>query len=379
MSTIPSARPLSPTGLLTAVPGLLGFIPDRSIVVLAFGDDPRIVRTAMRHDLVVDDDGEMVPALAELFSSLAEVCVRNEVRAAVLVIVDDRFPAADLRYRRVCGIADRRFSEIGGIATGFVIPEFAEGGRWLTIWEAGRVPLVPGAIIPIARDAPTRGRLGDPQSSPTALQRAVRTGHGVLARRSDMEAMLAPLDHCAGPHLDEVDHGASAGMDQMDTADEMDDASLLRAVVHQVIVASGPRRPDEAAGLGCAEVTRLGAALTRLPVRDAALSFAVTDLRGAAESLWRELARRLRGPAQASAATMLAHLHYINGEGGHAGVALDHALRADPHWSLATLLDSALRGGLAPHLLHDMIDDCYDIAERLGVPLPAPSLERDAG
>lgn len=374
MSPTPSARPLSPTGLLTAVPGLLGFIPDRSIVILAFGDDPRIVRTAMRHDLVVDDDGEPVPALAELFSSLADVCVRNDVRAAVLVIVDDRFPAADLRYRRVCAIADRRFAEIGGIATGFVVPELTEGGRWLTVWETGRDPGGHGAVIPIAGDAPTRGRLGDPQSSPTALARAVRTGHGVLARRSDMEAMLAPLEHCTGPHLDDAAGQACAA----DT-DEMDDATLLRVVVHQVIVASGPRPPDEAADLGCAEVTRLGVALTRLPVRDAALSFAVTDLRGAAESLWRELARRLRGSEQASAATMLAHLHYINGEGGHAGVALDHALRADPHWSLATLLDRALRGGLAPRLLDDMIDDCYDIAERLGVPLPAPTLERDAG
>ena len=35
---------------------------------------------------------------------------------------------------------------------------------------------------------------------------------------------------------------------------------------------------------------------------------------------------------------LLAHLHYIAGEGAYAAVALDTALDADPEWSLAVLL-----------------------------------------
>ncbi|MGC4963766.1 DUF4192 domain-containing protein [Gordonia sp. DT101] len=393
MSASTNSRSLSSSALLTAVPGLLGFIPDRSFILLAFGDDPHVVRTAMRHDLVLDESGDIVPALKSVLTDLAEVCVRNEIRAVVAVIVDDRHPAGDDRYRRLCAIADRRFVEIGGISAGFVVPEFADGVRWQRIWDprpaAVRQMCAPHTP-PIAPSASPRGRLGNPHTSPTAVQQAVTTGRRVLARRSDMAAMLAPLDHCAGDHCArdhcardqrEGGHGADDhGDDNQCEADPATDAGLLRGVVEQVI-STMPSPTSKVTGpraLDCATVTMLGTALTRLPVRDAALALAVTDLRHAAEMLWRELARRLTGSQRASAATLLAHLHYINGEGGYAGVALDCALAADPEWSLAVLLDSALRGGMPPRMLRAMIDDSYEVAHSLGVPMPAPTPELEA-
>ncbi|AZG44174.1 DUF4192 domain-containing protein [Gordonia insulae] len=369
-----SGRPLAPASLLTAVPGLLGFIPDRSLILIAFGDDTRTVRTAMRHDLVLDDAGELVPTLRTVLTELAEVCARNDVRAVVLVIADNRYPSGDDRYRRVCALADRRFVDLGGIAAGFVVPEFVDGARWQTVW--GPRPSRIGAsfdhssLTPIAGTAPTRGRLGDPHTSPTAVHRAVHSGRRVLARRADMEEMLKSLPHCAGPHRDPSDRADLAATG---------DGALLRAVVGQVVAIAAPGGRAEPPVLDCATVTMLGVALTRLRVRDALLAFAVTDHRHAAETLWRDLARRLTGTPKASAATLLAHLHYINSEGGYAGVALDCALTADPVWSLARLLDSALRAGLPPDSLKGMIDDCYDVAQELGVPLPAPTIEREVG
>ncbi|WAC55221.1 DUF4192 domain-containing protein [Gordonia sp. SL306] len=371
MSASIDSRSLSSSALLTAVPGLLGFIPDRSFILIAFGDDPHVVRTAMRHDLVLDESGEIVPALKSVFGDLAEVCVRNEIRDVVAVVADDRHPAGDDRYRRICAIADRRFAEIGGIAAGFVVPEFTDGARWQRIWDPRPPTARPMSTPPIARSASPRGRLGNPHTSPTAVHHAVATGRRVLARRSDMVAMLAPLDHCTGDHRD-----ASQG-----EAGPASDAGLLRGVVEQVIstMPTPTGEVDRPRELDCATVTMLGTALTRLPVRDAALALAVTDLRHAAEMLWRELARRLTGSQRASAATLLAHLHYINGEGGYAGVALDCALAADPGWSLAVLLDSALRGGMPPRMLRAMLDDSYEIAHSLGVPMPAPTPELEAG
>ncbi len=371
-------RPLAPSALLTAIPGMLGFIPDRSLVFVAFGEQPQIVRTTIRHDLVLDDDGTLVPGLIEVLADLGEICIRNDVRAVVAVIVDDRYPPGDRRYREVCAEADRHFAGVGGVSAGFVVPVFADGAAWRMVWEPRVRPLdaaAPPRIVPIARTAPIRGRLADPHSSPTAIHHAVTTGRRVLEKRSDMEAMLTPLPHCAGPHREPADDTVGYN----DTAG-YDDAGLLRAVLDQVIGIGHPGRHASAdLRLDCATTSMLAVAITRLPVRDAALSFAVTAFRHQAETLWRELARRLTGSPRASAATMLAHLHYIGGEGGYAGVALDCALSADPDWSLAVLLDRALSGGLPPRMLWEMLDDCYDTAQRLGVPIPQPISELEVG
>lgn len=332
------------------------------MIVLAFGSDPRTVRTTMRHDLVFDDNGDLAAPLVTVLEGLAEICSREEVLAVVVVIADDRHPISDERYRRVCVIADRCFAGIGGVTSAFVVGQFAENARWHRVWDA---PEATCATPPLARTGALRGRLGDPHSSPTAIRRAVETGRRVLGRRSEMEEMLRPLPHCVGPHVQDVDEEA---------VDEIDDAVLLRDLVSQVIAYASPGRPPQ---LDCATVTRLGEALLRLRVRDAALVLAVTDFHHAAETLWRELARRLTGSSRASAATMLGHLHYANGEGGYAGVAFDHALAADPQWSLAGLLDTALRGGLHPTFVREMIPMCYEVADSLGVPMPGPSLDRE--
>ncbi|GAB93355.1 DUF4192 domain-containing protein [Gordonia rhizosphera] len=361
-------RPLAPSALLTAIPGLLGFIPDRSLVFVAFGEHPQVVRTTIRHDLVLDDDGTLVPGLIEVLADLGEICIRNDVRAVVAVIADDRYPPGDRRYREVCVEADKHFAGVGGVSVGFVVPAFADGAAWRMVWESRVRPVDAAAstrTVPVARTAPIRGRLADPHSSPTAIHHAVKTGRRVLEKRSDMEEMLTPLPHCAGPHREPAD----------DTA-VYDDAGLLRALLDQVIAIGDPgRHTPSDLRLDCATTGMLAYAVTRLPVRDAALSLAVTAFRHQAETLWRELARRLTGSARASAATMLAHLHYIGGEGGYAGVALDCALSADPDWSLAVLLDRALSGGLPPRMLWEMLDDSYDTAKRLGVPIPQPISE----
>ncbi|MEE4022853.1 DUF4192 domain-containing protein [Gordonia sp. PKS22-38] len=367
MSPSARSRPLHPSALLTALPGMIGFIPERSLILLAFGDDPGTINTSMRHDLILDENGELVDALVSVLDGLADVCLRNEVRSVVAVVVDDRHPISDARYRRVCEVADARFAAVGGICAGFVVGTVAENARWQRVWvTAGAAP----SISPVSPSDLSSGRIGDPHTSPTAVRRTVRTGRRVLAHREEMEEMLRPLPHCVGPH----DGGGSPA--RLRVVDDPDDGVLLREILDQVLARAVPSAvPD----LDCATVTRLGEALLRLPVRDAAMSFADTDLRHAAESLWRELARRLTGRSRASAATMLAYQHYVDGEGGYAGVALDCALNADPEWSLAILLDRALRGGLPPDSMRAMIPMCRDVATTLGVVMPDPSVEREVG
>ncbi|MBD0861383.1 DUF4192 domain-containing protein [Gordonia sp. zg691] len=375
MPTLSTRGPLDPGVLLTAIPALLGFVPERSIIVIAFAAD-RSVSATMRHDLALDTGGAPTPEFLAVLAGLGDITRSYGAEEAVAVVVDDRFPTDDARYRRVQAIADRHFAAVGGIAVGFGLAEFDCGAPWSVTWcpdgQAWAVH-VPGERA---------GHLDDPQSCPTAISEAVRSGRRILPRRAEMRTMLEPLDgECSaarpGPQctdcpiawvrtvrnptpefldLDRTD------LDRAGTSEHSESVVAMGAVMESVIGAGKQ--------LDCGRVALLEHAILRLDVRDAALALAVTDLRDRAELLWRELTRRLTGRGRASAATLLAHLHYIGGEGAYAGAALDVALECDPHWKLASLLDTALRAGVRPTMLWEMIDDSYAVAAELGAHLP---------
>lgn len=46
-----------PAALITAIPALLGFVPERSLVLITFSGDGDEIGTTMRHDLSLRPDG----------------------------------------------------------------------------------------------------------------------------------------------------------------------------------------------------------------------------------------------------------------------------------------------------------------------------------
>lgn len=368
----PPHGPHDPTTLLTSIPARLGFVPERSIIAIAVAGD-RTVNATMRHDLALESDGSPTRELVVVLAGLGEITSTYGIEEILVVIADDRYPADDRRYRRILAMSDRYFGDVGGVAAGFVVPGFDAGVQWSTIWcpedRAWSVDVSAGSA----------GQLDDPHTSPTAVAEAVRSGRRILARRSEMRTMLEPLDGECGPGRPLPDCRACRGinLDQSDLdsldPDEEDVETSTRAldlVISAMIEAEKP--------LDCGELDRLERAILRPDVRDAALALAVTELRGAAEHLWRELTRRLTGRGRSTAATLLAHLHYIGGDGAYTGVALDVALAGTDTDHLATLLDTALRAGVRPARLWGTIEKSYDAAKRLGVVIPAATL-RTAG
>ncbi|WP_288336148.1 DUF4192 domain-containing protein [uncultured Gordonia sp.] len=402
--------PIDATTLLSAVPALLGFIPSRSLIVVVL-QSPNSVRVAMRYDLSLTPDGRATDELLVVAESFGHIVRRHGGGPVLAVIADDRYSPHDDRYRQVFSLADDCLADSGGLAQGFVVTAFERHAPWQLIWRRCAGPTAAGV-----GGRPASGTMADPYTSPTAVAEAVSTGRRILADRGEMAAMLTPLPHCDSPNCDSLNcefpssdspirtesiavqpvsartelrlapprgeratRPALAGIESDGGIEshvgiephggieprEGRNAELLRAVLRAM---QAPGVPD------CATMTVLHRAITTLPVRDAALACAVTDLRSDAENLWRTLTRRLRGTGRASAATLLAHLHYIGGEGAFAGIALDCALAADPGWKLATLLDQALRGGATPSLLWEMIDESYGIATDLGVVIPRATL-----
>ncbi|MEU7796045.1 DUF4192 domain-containing protein [Micromonospora tulbaghiae] len=97
------------------------------------------------------------------------------------------------------------------------------------------------------------------------------------------------------------------------------------------------------------EVAWLTVLLTHVAVRDHAWSR--TDGRDEDISLWTDVLRRAEPDLIAAPGCLLAFAAWRSGHGALAAVALERVLSAHPGYSLAVLLDEALRRGVAPSAL----------------------------
>ncbi|PSK63096.1 hypothetical protein B0E53_04965 [Micromonospora sp. MH33] len=68
--------------------------------------------------------------------------------------------------------------------------------------------------------------------------------------------------------------------------------------------------------------------------------------------MWSDITRRAHPTLAAGPASLLAFAAWRCGNGALASVAVDRALAADPDYSLAHLIDQALRAGLPPSVLN---------------------------
>lgn len=355
-----SALQVDPDPLLSAVPGLLGFRPERSLVLLAFADS-RTLMVTLRLDLELLPDGKPAPVLRDSIANLGTIVAGYGAVGVVAVVVDAR--ADD--YPAVFRAVERSFTAVGGLSAGFVIGEMATGARWFTSWEPRCRPGRSRPPAPFAGEVAPHGRLSDPLMSPVALQRAVFGGRRILERRDDLAAVLEPRAHCDSttcrpvlPMVAPAPPGAA-------------DAAGARLVLRQV-------RRGADGDLSCAEVNALAEALCSVHTRDVLLALSLTDLRDRAEQLWMRLARSLIGRPGAAAATLLGHLYYMSGEGAFASVAVERALDLDPEYHLAQLVHTALLHGMRPTGLGEVLEYSFSLGEDLGVGLP-PQTRTPAG
>lgn len=366
---------LDPDPLLSAVPGLMGFTPERSAVLMAFSPE-RVLLATMRVDLMLTAEGRPDRRMRAQVSRLGTIVAGYGAAGVVCAVVDDRFDSADLagemvRYGSTFRLVERSCRAAGGLSAGFVLPGFSAGARWFTGWfpECRRGAQTPPA--PFAGPVADTGVLSDPALSSVALQRAVYHGRPLLAHRSDLAAILAP-----GPHCDSASCRPVTPMVPPAAPGPRDTEGAARVL--GVVRRAADRAPGAELTLDCTQVNGLAEALYSVHTRDVLLALAVTELREAAEYVWVRLSRGLRGRAGAAAATLLGHLHYLHGEGALASIAVERALELDPEYNLARLIESALYHGMRPDTLAEVVAYSFDLGAQLGVDLP-PQVYATAG
>lgn len=334
-----------PGALLASLPALLGFHPERSLLLLCLeGERAATVGLVARVDLPNPGDRAGCDAVVQQLSVL---CARRGVPAAVAVVVENS--AAPESRRRLVSALRSACEEVGtDLISSHHVCRTAPGVVWSS-YGSTRTGLLP-----------------DPRSSPVAAEHVLR-GRVIHGSRAEVAALLTP-DGSA--RTAEVGLALAAELARVAEGRSTDPAGTAVHLFERVLaaVARADERPDEL--LEAVEVAALGAALCDLTVRDMCFALAAGEYAAAAERLWMVLARALPAPGLAEPAVLLAQSAYGRGEGPIAGVALRVALHADPGHRMAALLDSSLVAGLPPQTVRSLSVTARAMAVALGVHLP---------
>jgi hypothetical protein len=326
-----------PGVLIAALPAVLGFVPEKSLVLVT------VDRGEMGCVMRVDLSEELPHSLARI----ADVAAAAKPDSAIAVVIDEDGASCRMcndEYRELVdglttALADRGIE----LLAAHVVDRVAAGGRWHCADGCGNA-----------------GTVDDPSASPLAVA-AVLDGRRLYARRADLQEVVDVID----PARTDVLAGVIRGC-RPDLAQRPDDAA--RIDIEAAIAAAA--RVADAAELDDHELARLAWALTDLRVRDTLYALAVGEDAGQAESLWALLSRTLPEPWRVEALVLLAFSAYARGDGPLAGVSLEAALRGDPTHRMAGMLDTALQSGLRPGKIRDLAITGYRLADRLGVQLP---------
>ena len=326
-----------PGVLIAALPAVLGFVPEKSLVLVTV--DRGEMGCVMRVDL--SDE------LSDSLEHIADVAAAAQPDSAIVVVVDeDGFGCATCadEHRQLAAVLTSVLAEQGiELLAAHVVDRVAAGGRWYCADGCG-----------------SSGTVEDPSASPLAMA-AVLDGRRLYARRAELQQVIEVCDPVRRAAL------ADVVRDRQPEGDERTDAEA-RSDIEDAIAAAG--QLVGGGELSDDELARLAWALKDPRVRDTLYALAVGENAGQAEELWATLSRTLPDPWRVEALVLLAFSAYVRGDGPLAGVSLDAALRCDPTHRMAGMLDTALQSGMRPERIRELAVTGYRLADQLGVRLP---------
>jgi hypothetical protein len=344
-----------PTELADALPFLMGFHPNDSVVMVALHGEHG--RFGGRLRLGLPQDPEEWPDVAQ---QLADCLVKNSTRrgdrpdAIVLFLCQDpcegERPSAVME--RLRPLAQRLRVACGDLEVPVVEALCVSAGRW---WSYCR---------PEATAAPEEGVALPPPGRSNIAATAAYVGLPVPGSQRDLEARLRPAQARNPEHETALDAACSELVPRMLAGGDGQDTRRRTLVVARTALerfhaapligdpVRGDRRDDKLLGNDEAAVIILG--LQDREARDRAAEWMEPAQADAALRLWRALARRCAGPYGEHAAaplTLAGWIAWSSGDEAEARVALGMALELEPHYTFARLLHHSVNEGLDPELL----------------------------
>jgi hypothetical protein len=325
MSTSPAAparmRLTSPAEILAAVPFLLGFTPERSLVVICLRG--KQIGLTMRVDL---------DSAFELRAAFVARLLNQGAESAVLILFD---PELDDRRRpgRALMRAVRRAFEVKGVRVTDALG-VSLGRYWSYLCTDTTCCPGEGRAVPVAGSA-DHSRVAAP---------FVAIGSAPLASREALTASIAPVTGERRTVL--------VAAYELALAQPLEYPLLRWMEAVRRYGGGDGRRPERA--LTPVEATQLIVGLNSEPVRDEVLSWTAALGNDGVLAVLGELAPLALPPFDTHILAALAWAAFADGDGALAGVALERALAIDPRRALAGMLAAALDGGVTPTQLHDL-------------------------
>ncbi len=321
-------------GLLAAIPAMLGFHPQESLVMVCLSGPRRRVGPVIRVDLT--DPTDSVAGRAGTVQRLQSHADRHSEEVA-LVCYTEHSARPRLFQDLLAAFAASGRTVLDAVTV--------RGGRLFTFTGSGRLPAV----------AEQDGRCGAP---PDANDRQVLAmsaatvfnGRGILADRQALRDSIAGPTGVAGERASAALHAAAAGLlGQVGPAGPID-----RNRFSQMATLNIERALTEVAGSGtvapplCALISLL---LCDIEIRDDLIGRTVTDPVPPWLPMLIAVARATPDVDAAEVCAVLAVAAYRHGDGALAQVAVDRCLASEPHHRLAHLMMGVMDAGMPPENL----------------------------
>ncbi|MFI6998316.1 DUF4192 domain-containing protein [Nocardia sp. NPDC050175] len=357
-----------PGDLVAAVPAMLGFVPERSLLMVVLTDsacEPQVgaalVSAVLRFDLELPP--EFTGDLAEIIAdAVIRICSSSDSTEVLAVIVDDRVTAPPSPWFKAVRQANDAL--IAALVQHLADAGIGLEGAWATaaieseqLWWSVLGP-------------PNRGSIPDPAISAVtvALKAADKP---VYASRAELAALVEP-DQEQAEQVGRSLPSARATVRRRYAAKLLDgdpDGGTRWALKRALKVIA-------ALDSGCLptiyRTAELAAILADRRVRDGLFATALSNYARPAEALWSHLTRTLPSPQRAEAATLLAYSAYVRGEGPLAGIALQTALDTAPYHHFALLLEASLEIGMDPLTMRRIGRSGAELMQGLGIEIELP-------
>jgi hypothetical protein len=322
-------RLTSPAEMAAAVPHLVGFRPEESLVVISLRGPHKRIGLTMRFDLPA-------PTYDEHFAG--EVGARLEADGASHALLaccteaqgdQPHLPRAELIARIRLDVDGRGIALMDAL--------LIRRGRW---WSY---------LCDDAECCPLDGTVVDEAVDVAAAHALV--GRAMLPNRQALVDSIRPVEFRARAAMEQaLDRIGNefAGRVQREGLDRVceDAVALVRQLVQRYADPATAQITDSEAAL-------LITSLFSRTIRDAVLMSALGDDLDVMQSLFIDVCRRALPPHDAGACTTLAWIAYANGNGSLVNVALERALASEPDYSLAEILREALHRQVPPAVLRE--------------------------
>ena len=326
----------TPRQLISAIPHLVGFHPDHSLVLVAFDDDE--ISSVVRIDFPTEAESFVFPKILQRVIGTLD----NPHLVAIAYVDCEQDDLLELKVTQVTQVL-HKFCETQSWPVLDLLQVTNNTWRSLMCNDENCCPVLGHELS---------------ASTPTTEIEFVIAGSSPFASRETLAARLA--------HRDLGDGKEDFDKDFLDVKKEVEEKlQSLETIGIAQVVDEIFLELSKTSHVDFRHVARCAVGIENIRVRDGLLRqiFDNPEVRTCVRANLFEVVSLVPAGYVAASATVLAGCAWLDGNGALARIAIDVALEADSTYSLARLLDTALSHGIPPRVWSDSLaavsyEDC---------------------